>query len=196
MTPSEIEAAREKYNYVPARLIRAGDYVAPDLTWKSLKLIMDVPTGWDVEHQKTRSQYSSFELDEFHRGLLQSENEEDLIHGLLSVVFWGFSSGVDGRLNTPRALSRAKAIVFGRKNAPPQSESEIIVHIKRSRELLLDWRGDQRLQCGVNLIASSLENIQLLGEFLRIGLIGKTGLHRLGQLQAISTLAEGVIQTR
>jgi hypothetical protein len=52
MTPCEIEAAREKYNYIPARLIRAGDYVAADLTWKSLKLIMDVPTGWDVEHQQ------------------------------------------------------------------------------------------------------------------------------------------------
>jgi hypothetical protein len=136
MTPCEIKAAREKYNYVPARLIRAGDYVAADLTWKSLKLIMNVPAGWDVEHQQTRSQYSSYELDEFHRSLLQSENEEDLIHGLLSVVFWGFSSGVDGRLNTPRALSRARAIVFGRKNAPPQSAGEIIVHIKHSRELL------------------------------------------------------------
>ena len=96
---------------------------------------MDVPTGWDVEHQQTRSQYSSYKLDEFHRDLLQSKNEDDLIHGLLSVVFWGFSSGVGGRLNTPRALSRAKAIVFGRKNAPPQPENEIIVHIKRSREL-------------------------------------------------------------
>jgi hypothetical protein len=55
---------------------------------------------------------------------------------LLSVVFWGFSSGVDGRLNTQRALSRAKAVVFGRKNARPQPEDEIIAHIKRSRELL------------------------------------------------------------
>jgi hypothetical protein len=51
MTPSEIKAAREKYNYVPARLIRAGDYVTADLTWKSLNLIIDVPTGWNVEHQ-------------------------------------------------------------------------------------------------------------------------------------------------
>jgi hypothetical protein len=136
MTPSEIKAAREKYNYVPARLVRAGDNVAADLTWSSLKLIMDVPAGWDVQGQQTRSQYSSYEVDEFHRGLLQSENEDDLIHGLLSVAFWGFSSGVDGRLNAPRALSRAKAIVFGRKNALPQPKNEIIAHIERSRELL------------------------------------------------------------
>jgi hypothetical protein len=39
MTPSEIKAAREKYNYVPARLIRAGVSVAADLSWNSLKLI-------------------------------------------------------------------------------------------------------------------------------------------------------------
>jgi hypothetical protein len=84
MTPSEIKAAREKYNYVPARLIHAGDYVAADLTWKSLKLIMDVPTGWDVEDQQTGSQYSSYELDEFHRGLLQSENEDDLRRVLIN----------------------------------------------------------------------------------------------------------------
>jgi hypothetical protein len=136
MTPFEIKAAREKYNYVPARLVRASVSVAADLSWNSLKLIVDVPTGWDVEPQQTRSQYSSYKLDEFHRDLLQSENEDDLIHGLLSVVFWGFSSGVGGRLNTPRALSRAKAIVFGRKNSSAQPENEIIEHIKRSRDLI------------------------------------------------------------
>jgi hypothetical protein len=43
---------------------------------------------------------------------------------------------VGGRLNTPRALSRAKAIVVGTKNAPPQPINEIIAHIKRSRQLL------------------------------------------------------------
>jgi hypothetical protein len=52
VTPSEIKAAREKYNYVPARLIRAGNYVTADLTWKSLNLIIDVPTGWDVAINK------------------------------------------------------------------------------------------------------------------------------------------------
>jgi len=136
MTPSEIKAAREKYSYVPARLIRASDHVAADLSWKSIKLIMDVPKGWDATHLQTRLQYSSCKLDNFHGKLLQSENDDDLVQGLLSVVFWGFSSGADGRLNVRRALSRARAIVFGRKNAPPQPENEIIAHIRRSRELL------------------------------------------------------------
>jgi len=113
MTPSEIKAAREKYSYVQARLIRASDHVAADLSWKSIKLIMDVPKGWDATHLQTRLQYSSCKLDNFHGKLLQSENDDDLVQGLLSVVFWGFSSGADGRLNVRRALSRARAIVFG-----------------------------------------------------------------------------------
>ena len=43
----------------------------------------------------------SWKLDEFHRALPQSDYEEDLFRGLLSVVFWGFASGSNGRLNTP-----------------------------------------------------------------------------------------------
>jgi hypothetical protein len=136
MTPSELKAAREKYAYVPAHLVRASGHVAANLVWKSLKLSMHVPKKWDAGHQELRSQYSSWELDRFHHTLLQSDNGEDLVHGLLSVVFWGFASGSTGRLNTARALARAEAILFGRKNASAQAEADIIVHLKRSRELL------------------------------------------------------------
>ena len=88
----------------------------------------------------TREPNSSWDLDEFHRALLQSDNEEDLIHGLLSVVFWGFASGSNGRLNAPRALSRAKAILIGRKKSAPQAANEIISRLRRSRELLTTSR--------------------------------------------------------
>ena len=70
----------------------------------------------------------------------QSDNEEDLFHGLLSVVFWGFASRSNGQLNAPRALSRAKAILIGRKNSAPQAANEIISHLRRSRELLTTSR--------------------------------------------------------
>jgi hypothetical protein len=136
VTPCELQAAREKYQYVPARLIRAPDDREPDLNWKSLKLIMDIPKGWDSGDREIRSRYSSIELDDFHCSLLQSESEYNLIHGLLSVVFWGFASGTDGRIRSNRALSRAKAIVFGRKNAPPQDATDVIAHLKSSRQLL------------------------------------------------------------
>ena len=135
MTPSDLKAAREKYQYIPARLIRAPNNCEVHLNWKSLKLIMDVPKAWDTG-QQVRSRYSSWELDEFHHGLLQSEDETDLLHGLLSVVFWGFASGADGRLHLPRALSRAEVIVSGRNNALRQADTAIIAHLKRSRKSL------------------------------------------------------------
>jgi hypothetical protein len=136
MTPPELKAAREQYAYVPARLVRSSDASVADITWNSLKLRVDIPIKWDAKNRETRSQYSSWDLDEYHRGLLQSDNEENLFHGLLSVVFWGFASGANGRLSAPRALSRAKAIVTGRKGSSPQAKNDIIVHLKRSRELL------------------------------------------------------------
>jgi hypothetical protein len=85
----ELKSAREKYRYVPARLVRpvdAGSNAA--LAWKSLRLVTDVPSNW--RNADDTAKYSSFELDEFHRKLLNSDKDEDLMHGLLSVVFWGF----------------------------------------------------------------------------------------------------------
>jgi hypothetical protein len=63
--------------------------------------MVDIPNNWDAGHKEIRSLYSSWKLDEFHRALPQSDYEEDLFRGLLSVVFWGFASGSNGRLNTP-----------------------------------------------------------------------------------------------
>ena len=118
MTPSELKSARETYSYVPARLIRTSDHVAADLSWKSMKLIMYVPKAWDAMHIQIPSQYSSCELDNFHGELLQSEKDEDLVQGLLSVVFWGFSSGVDGRLNVPPGfISSSGHCVLEKKRA-------------------------------------------------------------------------------
>jgi hypothetical protein len=132
MTPAELKVAREKYAYVPARLVRASNASAAGLSWKSLNLIVDIPIRWATGHKETHSQYSSWQLDEFHRALLQSDNDEDLFHGLLSVIFWGFASGSNGRLNAPRALSRARAILEGRKNSSPQEADEIIIHLNSS----------------------------------------------------------------
>jgi hypothetical protein len=97
---------------------------------------MDIPKGWDSGDQNIRSQYSSIELDDFHCSLLQSESEYDLMHGLLSVVFWGFASGTDGRIRSSRALARAKTVVDGRTNALQQPDADIIAHLKKCRQLL------------------------------------------------------------
>jgi hypothetical protein len=131
----ELKSAREKYRYVPARLVRpvdAGSNAA--LAWKSLRLVTDVPSNW--RNADDTAKYSSFELDEFHRKLLNSDKDEDLMHGLLSVVFWGFASGTQGRITAERALSKCRAIINGRQNAKPQASEEIISHLGRARELL------------------------------------------------------------
>ena len=101
---------------------------------------MDVPESWREQDAAARSNYSSLELDEFHSTLLQSEDDTDLMHGLLSVVFWGFASGSDGRVNQQRALSRGRAIVLGRNNAPCQAPEVIISRLRKAREALFSSR--------------------------------------------------------
>jgi hypothetical protein len=136
MTPDELKSARESYGYIPARLVRVSDDDAAKLTWKSLKLDMDVPHKWETGDPKIRTRYSSLELDMFHHALLNGAHDEDLIHGLLSVVFWGFASGTDGRVNSMRALSRSRAILSGRKNAIPQNAEQIVEYLRKTRGLL------------------------------------------------------------
>jgi hypothetical protein len=130
MNFEQLRSAREKYDYIPARLVRVADGGTADITWQSLKLKRDVPTGWEEKCDQIKRQYSSVSLDEFHRKLLNDERDESLIHGLLSVVFWGFASGVNGRVNAERALAKSKAIVLGRKNAAAQDIGEILEHLR------------------------------------------------------------------
>jgi hypothetical protein len=79
MTPDELKSARERYGYIPARLVRVSDDGAAKLTWKSLTLDVDVPSNWATGDLIIRKRYSSLELDRFHRELLNSERDEELI---------------------------------------------------------------------------------------------------------------------
>jgi hypothetical protein len=56
MTPDELKSARESYGYIPARLVRVSDDDAAKLTWKSLKLDMDVPHRWEMGDPNGMSQ--------------------------------------------------------------------------------------------------------------------------------------------
>ncbi len=120
MTPDELKSAREKYGYIPARLVPVSDDGATKLTWKSLKLDIDVPSGWETGDPKIRQKYSSLALDMFHHELLNSERDDKLMHGLLSVVFWGFASGTNGRVHSMFALAKSRAILRGRGSASPR----------------------------------------------------------------------------
>ena len=146
MTPDDLKIARKSYGYIPARLIRVSDDHAAKVTWKSLKLDIDVPHNWATGDPKIRTRYSSQELDTYHDQLLNSERDDDLPLGLLSVVFWGYASGVDGRVNPMFALSRSRRILCGRKNVSPQKVEEVIAHLRRARELLKTSRIADALQ--------------------------------------------------
>lgn len=110
-----------------------------------MKLNKTIPLGWSADDINVKSQHSSFELDEFHRKLLQRVDDLDLMHGLLSVVFWGFASGTNGRINASRALARSRAILFGRANASPQAPEDIVGFLKRARDLLRELRISEAL---------------------------------------------------
>jgi hypothetical protein len=87
MTLQELKSGRERYGYIPARLLRVDDGIAGDITWGPLTLKKDLPLNWQSGGSAIRSKYSSLALDSFHQTLLNSENDAGLIHGLLSVVF-------------------------------------------------------------------------------------------------------------
>jgi len=144
MTPDDLKIARKSYGYIPARLIRVSDDHAAKVTWKSLKLDIDVPHNWATGDPKIRTRYSSQELDTYHDQLLNSERDDDLLLGLLSVVFCGYASGVDGRVNPMFALSRSRRILCGRKNVSPQKVEEVIAHLRRARELLKTSRSGKQ----------------------------------------------------
>lgn len=146
MTPDEFRSARESYAYIPARLVPVSDDGAAKLTWKSLKLDIDVPHDWATGHPKIRKKYSSLRLDMFHHGLLNSDRDDDLMHGLLSVVFWGFASGTDGRVHSMFALAKSRTILYGKKNVSRQKAEQIIEHLRKSREFLETSRIADALQ--------------------------------------------------
>jgi Putative 8-oxoguanine DNA glycosylase OGG-like protein len=160
MIPQELKSGRERYAYVPARLVRVNGGDA-DIAWRSLALKIDLPKNWQKGGASVRSTYSSIALDSFHQTLLSAGQEEDLIHGLLSVVFWGFASGSDGRINANRALSRCRAILFGRKNSQPQSLDQIIAYLRVSRRLL-----------DASRIAAALQEVQKI-KFLGMSFASK-----------------------
>lgn len=132
MQLDQFKAAREKYAYIPAHIRHCLDSELDELAWASRPLVTDIPADWPSR----KHTQSSARLDQFHRRLLQSLDDEDLIQGLISVLFWGFISDPKGGLRPERALSRAKCILYGRQGARPQDQPQIVGYLKRSRELL------------------------------------------------------------
>jgi len=132
----ELQHARGTYAYIPATLIQGSGSSDGDKRWADLQLSASVPPpDWHSDPAKRRV-YSSLKLDNFHSRLLGSENAQELLHGLLSVVFWGYVSGTDGRVHVTRALKRARWHVVGKINSYPQQPEEVISYLRNARALL------------------------------------------------------------
>ena len=54
----------------------------------------------DLDHKELDS---VIELDSYHYQLLRSDQDREVLNGYLSVLYWGFYSGQDGKLRGPRA---------------------------------------------------------------------------------------------
>ena len=103
---------------------------------------MYVPANWQHGGVEVRRNYASVALDQFHGALLNSELAEDVVHGLLSVVFWGNASGKYGKVTEGRALARARWISNGKAGPrlkaghPPEDPAQIVGHLLKARSLL------------------------------------------------------------
>lgn len=134
MTLEELKHFRERYAYIPARLVRVNEGGEVAVPWKDLHLNMSVPENWNLGSSESQSRYSSVDLDEFHRALLSSENDEDILHGALSVVFWGFVPGAKGGVAPKFALARAERAAHG------TAKETIVLHLRQCRQLLKESR--------------------------------------------------------
>lgn len=148
MTPEELMGARQSYAYVPARLVVAesGALQAVGLT-----LDVDLPRGWPGMTARERGGYSSIKLDRFHEELLNSSNDSALVHGLLSVRFWGVVSGTDGRLREALAMRRTRWVIEGKAKGSPQPVREIVSHLRSARSFLASDRPAQALLAVLNI---------------------------------------------
>jgi hypothetical protein len=132
----ELASNRSAYGYVPARLVKVEQDDCA-IAWGDLKLVACLPNPQDWMAARNRSNYSSLQLDHFHYALLNG-TAEDRLHGLCSVVFWGFISGTNGRININRAIERTLWLVRGRKKAVPQSVVQISRHLDQAARFLCD----------------------------------------------------------
>ena len=124
--------ARKEYAYPPFCLKRSA--LAADGTavlW-GIRVVIHGPSQTDSPNF---AGYSSFDLDQYHHGLLRSDNDDDVLLGVASVMFWGFARGPGGRYTTGRALSKAKNVA-GLGKLKADRAAEIIKTIRNVLSLL------------------------------------------------------------
>lgn len=121
---------RNSYSYIPGKLVLSEEFQS-DFDWDRLHLHSYVPDS------KSRSKWgSSVELDHYHQTMLISGNDDDLIVGFLSVIFWGYVSGSDGIVRTSRALGKVRSFRDGRAHQTPTTKIDLLQCLNKARELV------------------------------------------------------------
>jgi hypothetical protein len=106
------------------------------LRCRDLRLVPQLPSHEEWNTGAGRSRYASVELDAYHTKLLNRKTVDDLFHGLVSVIFWGYVSGTDGRFRVNRAISKARILKNGRGRLAAQKPTEILKCLRQSRRRL------------------------------------------------------------
>ncbi|MBF6567869.1 MAG: hypothetical protein IVW54_03215 [Candidatus Binataceae bacterium] len=73
------------------------------------------------------------EIDNYHTGLLNGVTQKELFHGLVSTVFWGYTSGQNGIFHPERAISKAKLFSVGHARAAAQAPAVIVQALSAAR---------------------------------------------------------------
>lgn len=122
---------RNLYSYIPGRLILSNkeesDFVWDDINLKSQTPISNNLPDWG----------SSKILDTYHKKLLLSDNENEVLIGFLSVIYWGYISGSDSVIRPARALSKVRLFRDGLPGKIPTPRTELIASIKNAREKVI-----------------------------------------------------------
>lgn len=102
---------RESYAYPPGRLVPDNDNCEDVVIVGEVRLKMDVPTTAQWQQESVRSRYSSVAVDRYHAQLLLSDHAGERLHGLLSVIAWGYVSGTDSRIRSGRAMGKTRIVI-------------------------------------------------------------------------------------
>lgn len=130
---SKIPELRKAYAYPPAKLVFTEERFAPIING-NIAIKAEYPSK--NEWLKNREKFSSMSLDEYHKNLLNSHDEDEILLGVHSVYFWGYISGKDGRITPGRAWARTEWIINGKSNSGGNSKSSIVNAVLEAKKLI------------------------------------------------------------
>lgn len=125
---------RESYAYPPGRLVPDNDNCEDVVIVGEVRLKMDVPTTAQWQQESVRSRYSSVAVDRYHAQLLLSDHAGERLHGLLSVIAWGYVSGTDSRIRSGRAMGKTRIVIQGAGAKIPQELPFIDQQLDQARQ--------------------------------------------------------------